>query len=310
VTSERRRQRRQPTTRNVARGARRHWRRKERTAAACCYFATRRAGNPRVNPPRDCAVSLSRVSRHAAGSLSRPHAAATPAIFFPLPLSDAAVAASLSSPLPPPLPPSLPPSRRHPVLPCYLTLSPPLSLSLSLSLSPSLSLALARSLSLSLSFSLGTRASAPGSPSPRRYPTTGVSSNQPPLGPLAPCRAHPPARVTSQQRSPRPRPRAETDRESSAFRQSAIRLAATPRHAARSACVSAPRFKKPASERRSPTSRAPRAVNHRRGATPRGSRRACDPSGFRLFNRIPLRHGDRQYRVTKVRRSKVEGRPL
>jgi len=150
VTSERRRQRRQPTTRNVARGARRHWRRKERTAAACCYFATRRAGNPRVNPPRDCAVSLSRVSRHAAGSLSRPHAAATPAIFFPLPLSDAAVAASLSSPLPPPLPPSLPTSRRHPVLPCYLTLSPPLSLSLSLSLSPSLSLALARSLSLSL----------------------------------------------------------------------------------------------------------------------------------------------------------------
>jgi len=262
---------------------------------------------PRESTPRLRCLPLARVSPRGGFSLATPRGSHPRDLLPPSPIRRRGSGVSLV-PTPPPrsLPPSLPSSSRSTVLSHALPPSLSVSVSLPLSLSPSLSLALARSLSLSLSFSLGTRASAPGSPSPRRYPTTGVSSNQPPLGPLAPCRAHPPARVTSQQRSPRPRPRAETDRESSAFRQSAIRLAATPRHAARSACVSAPRFKKPASERRSPTSRAPRAVNHRRGATPRGSRRACDPSGFRLFNRIPLRHGDRQYLPTSQTRKRKE----
>lgn len=116
----------------------------------------------------------------------------------------------------------------------------------------------------------------------RRYPTTGFPAT--PLEPLALCRAHPPARVTSQQRSPRPR--AETDRESSALRQSAIRLAATLRHAARCVCFSAPRFK--SLRAREALSRAPRTVNHRRGAISRGFERARPPQGAAWFNCTPL----------------------
>lgn len=62
-----------------------------------------------------------------------------------------------------------------------------------------------------------------------------------------------------------------------ALRQSAIRLAATLRHAARCVCFSAPRFK--SLRARKALSRAPRTVNHRRGAISRGFERVRPPQG-------------------------------
>lgn len=136
---------------------------------------------------------------------------------------------------------------------------------------PLLPLTLSLSLSFSLVSSLCRPAARRSRETPvhhrRRYPTTRFPATNPPRL-SRPLPSHPPARVTSQQRSPRPRPRAETDRESSALRQSAIRLAATLRHAARCVCFCTA-FSKPASERNL-IARAPRrVVNHWRSAISR-----------------------------------------
>lgn len=132
---------------------------------------------------------------------------------------------------------SLPQPHAVTIPPRSLPFSRPLASSLSLPyrhLHPpcSLALRLPRRLYETPPFTIAATALPPGF----QLPT-------PPLKPLTLRGEHPPARVTSQQRSPRPRPRAETNRELSALRQSAIRLAATPRHAARSVCFSASRFK-------------------------------------------------------------------